>query len=303
VAHRHKRETNARRTPRATVIAAPLAVLATASAVALGVTLGEPGGSEVLNASSSSVSAVVKTTPSASAAPRKAAATPAPTQAAERRPVLSRSASRFELRELTPAEKMMAPAAVRTAIEQADTKLWATEDLNLWTLPGDQAEQSGTLETGDRVLVTGRELYGRDEVVIDGASRWVTSGYLSDEEPVAGIGGECTNGTSVPAGVSSNIVAVHQAVCAAFPEISTYGTLRSDGEHGQGLAVDIMVSGDLGWEIAEFIRENRVELGVNYLIYAQQIWSVERSGEGWRGMEDRGSVTANHYDHVHVTTY
>ena len=33
------------------------------------------------------------------------------------------------------------------------------------------------------------------------------------------------------------------------------------------------------------------------------IWSVERGGEGWRGMSDRGSTTANHYDHVHVTTY
>ena len=27
------------------------------------------------------------------------------------------------------------------------------------------------------------------------------------------------------------------------------------------------------------------------------------SGEGWRGMSDRGSTTANHYDHVHVTVY
>ncbi len=303
MAHRHKRETNARRKPRATVIAAPLAVLATASAVALGVTLGDPEPAEVLSASSTSASAAVDSTPSASAAPRKAAATPAPAPATERRPVLSRSASRFELRELTPAEKMMDPAAVRAAIDQADTRLWATEDLNLWTLPGDQAKQVGTLEAGDKVLVTGRELYGRDEVVIDGASRWVTSGYLSDEEPVAELGGVCTNGTSVGGGVSPNIVKVHAAVCAAFPQITTYGTLRSDGEHGQGLAVDIMVSGDLGWEVAEFIRENRAELGVSYLIYAQQIWSVERSGEGWRGMEDRGSVTANHYDHVHVTTY
>jgi hypothetical protein len=39
------------------------------------------------------------------------------------------------------------------------------------------------------------------------------------------------------------------------------------------------------------------------VIYAQKIWSVKRGGEGWRGMSDRGSVTANHYDHVHVSTY
>jgi hypothetical protein len=30
---------------------------------------------------------------------------------------------------------------------------------------------------------------------------------------------------------------------------------------------------------------------------------VQRSSEGWRWMEDRGSTTANHYDHVHVTVY
>lgn len=107
----------------------------------------------------------------------------------------------------------------------------------------------------------------------------------------------------MPSGVSPNIVKVHQAVCAAFPEITTYGTFRGDGEHSQGLAVDIMVSGDRGWEVAEFVRANFSDLGVNYIIYSQQIWSVDRSGEGWRGMEDRGSTTANHYDHVHVTTY
>ena len=43
-------------------------------------------------------------------------------------------------------------------------------------------------------------------------------------------------------------------------------------------------------------------LGVDYLIYEQRIWTVQRGGEGWRGMSDRGGDTANHYDHVHVTT-
>ncbi len=64
-----------------------------------------------------------------------------------------------------------------------------------------------------------------------------------------------------------------------------------------------MVSGEEGYQVAEFIRKYYQELGVSYIIYSQQIWSVERSSEGWRGMSDRGSTTANHYDHVHVTTY
>jgi hypothetical protein len=101
----------------------------------------------------------------------------------------------------------------------------------------------------------------------------------------------------------ANVIAVHEAVCAAFPEITTYGTYRSDGEHSQGLAIDIMVSGEAGWEVAEFVRAHYQELGVNYVMYAQRIWSVDRASEGWRYVEDRGSATANHYDHVHVTTY
>jgi hypothetical protein len=39
------------------------------------------------------------------------------------------------------------------------------------------------------------------------------------------------------------------------------------------------------------------------VIWSQQIWTVDRGSEGWRYMEDRGSTTANHYDHVHVTVY
>jgi hypothetical protein len=96
---------------------------------------------------------------------------------------------------------------------------------------------------------------------------------------------------------------VHEAVCAAFPDITSYGTYRSDGEHSMGIAIDIMVSGDRGWQVAEFVRAHYAELGVSYVIYSQRIWSVDRAGEGWRYMSDRGSTTANHYDHVHVTTY
>ncbi len=95
----------------------------------------------------------------------------------------------------------------------------------------------------------------------------------------------CTNGSAVPSGVSPNIVAVHQAVCANFPEITSYGTFRGDGEHAQGIAIDIMVSGERGYEVAEFVRAHYEELGVSYIIYSQQIWSVERSvrGMAWHG--------------------
>ena len=151
------------------------------------------------------------------------------------------------------------------------------------------------------------------EVVVNGRSRWVTAGYLAAEKPKPekekaasasgpSLGGQCSNGSSIDAGHAS-LYDIHDVVCANWPQITSYGTWRGDGEHGEGRAIDIMTSGSTGWEVAEFLRANYSSLGIEYIIYSQKIWSVERSGEGWRGMSDRGSTTANHYDHVHVTVY
>ncbi|HEY0888741.1 MAG TPA: hypothetical protein VGE38_03915 [Nocardioides sp.] len=296
---RHKRETNARRRPTAAVVAAPVAFVATAAVVTAGVLAGDPV--------ASSDHQLTAQTSGQSSANRAAAALGS---VADREASVSRSLPRGakSAGPTVPKDKaalMLAPAAVRAAVaaaRSAKTKLWTTSELNLWSSPREKAEQVGVLAAGEHVLVTGRKVLDREEVVVEGKARWVTAGYLSEEEPPA-LGGECTNGTSVPDGVSENVKKVHAAVCANFPDISTYGTFRSDGEHSQGLAVDIMVSGAEGWDIAEFLRDNYADLGVSYLIYEQQIWSVERGGEGWRGMSDRGSATANHFDHVHVTTY
>ena len=92
-------------------------------------------------------------------------------------------------------------------------------------------------------------------------------------------------------------------MCAQFPQVTAYGGLRSDGEHGQGRALDIMISGATGDAIAEYARANASVLGVSEVLWAQRIWTVQRSSEGWRYFADRGSVTANHFDHVHVTVY
>lgn len=285
--HRHKRDANARPKPRAVFVAGPLAVLATASAVTIGVVSANPA------------TPALFAQESASADLRGVAGT-----SLERDDSLSRSEPRLAPAALSQQlERRAEKVATTRAVRNADQRLWTTTVLNLWSDETAQASQLGEIDAGKRILVTGRKANDRVEVVVDGKSRWVTAGYLSEEEPVAGIGGDCTNGTSVSSGVSPNIVKVHEAVCAAFPEITTYGTFRSDGEHSQGIAVDIMVSGERGWEVAEFVRENYAELGVSYLIYSQQIWSVEQAGAGWRGMSDRGSSTANHYDHVHVTTY
>lgn len=296
--HRHKRDTDARRTPRATLVAGPLALFATLSTVSLGVALSDTPTSESVSARTTAADLREVTEGSAAGL------------SVIRETVLSRSDDRGSQdrdgQERTKLERVLSKKAVAKAVKKADTKRWTTAPLNLWTEPGEKGRKRGVLAEERKVLVTGRTLYGRAEVVVDGKARWVTRGYFSDEKPAAQVApaqASCTNGTSVPSGVSPNIAAVHRAVCANFPSITTYGTFRGDGEHAQGIAVDIMVSGELGWQVAEFVRANYAELGVSYLIYSQRIWSVERGGEGWRPMSDRGSVTANHYDHVHVTTY
>ncbi|MFS3128807.1 hypothetical protein ACLM5J_10430 [Nocardioides sp. Bht2] len=283
---RHKRETNARKMPSVATIAAPVASLATLATVGVGVLAASPQVAQQVGADASK--------PVAGAA----------SVAATRGEQASRSTLRTEeLSTSATFARKASRAGTRDAIDAAKTKLWATEDLNLWSASLGEGENLGEIKSGDEVLVTGRRANGRAEVVWKGKARWVNAEYLSADEPLSGTDGVCSNGASIASGVSPNVVKVFNAVCARFPQISTYGTLRNDGEHGQGLAVDIMVSGELGWQVAEYIRENRVALGVSYLIYSQKIWSVQRGGEGWRSMSNRGSVTANHYDHVHVTTY
>ncbi|MGH8869834.1 MAG: ubiquitin-like domain-containing protein [Actinomycetes bacterium] len=116
----------------------------------------------------------------------------------------------------------------------------------------------------------------------------------------------CPSGSEVEEGLTANAVSVHRAVCAEFPAVDSYLGLRpgDGGEHGDGRALDIMISGSaLGDAIAGWVRAHHARLGVSEVIWSQRIWTTQRSSEGWRPMEDRGSATANHYDHVHVTVH
>jgi SH3 domain-containing protein len=191
-----------------------------------------------------------------------------------------------------------------------------TEDLNLWTGPGEDTDLLTVLDFGSKVQVTGRVVDGYAQIVHNDKLRWVNAEYLSKTKPKPEdtSGGDtgglstaaCASGSDVESGLVENAIAVHRAVCAEFPEITSYYGLRpgDDGEHGTGQAIDIMITDSAtGDAVAEFVQDNYSALGVSEIIWSQQIWTVERSSEGWRWMEDRGSDTANHYDHVHVTVY
>ncbi|WP_219505130.1 lytic transglycosylase domain-containing protein [Nonomuraea ceibae] len=93
--------------------------------------------------------------------------------------------------------------------------------------------------------------------------------------------------------------------------IGCYRAIEDGGEHPRGRACDFMLSsngrmpspGELarGDAIAGWAQANASSLGVLYVIWKQRIWSLERAREGWRPMSDRGTITENHWDHVHIS--
>lgn len=81
--------------------------------------------------------------------------------------------------------------------------------------------------------------------------------------------------------------------------VGGYGLRSNATDHDDGLALDFMVSDARGTALANYVLANRRRLAVTYVIWRQRINSGD--GRGWRPMENRGSATANHMDHVHVS--
>lgn len=87
--------------------------------------------------------------------------------------------------------------------------------------------------------------------------------------------------------------------------IGTVGGYRESDpfpDHPSGLAADFMINDKAtGDQLAAYAQEHAQELGIEYIIWYQRTWSAERAAEGWRDMAPRGSRTADHKDHVHIT--
>ena len=77
--------------------------------------------------------------------------------------------------------------------------------------------------------------------------------------------------------------------------------------HNTGMSVDFMVpvGSAQGNQLADYLTKNMNELGVYYVIWKQRFYMPQFNIYGpantWNLMPDRGGVTANHYDHVHVS--
>ena len=189
---------------------------------------------------------------------------------------------------------------------------YATAALDIRSTNTDHYTKIDEVPRGTRLGITGVVVNGRAQIVYSGAVRWVTAKYLSTTRPSVTAPAPSGSVYAVENGLQPNAIKVHRAALVAFPQIKTYYGVRPDSypDHPTGHALDLMLPGypsdsahALGLRIRDWARAHARELGIKYVIFDQHIWNIERDAEGWRFMADRGSPSANHKDHVHITVY
>ncbi|ANC99186.1 LysM peptidoglycan-binding domain-containing protein [Streptococcus suis] len=117
-----------------------------------------------------------------------------------------------------------------------------------------------------------------------------------------------TSTSAYDVGLQPQVAAFRAEVANAFGITSFSGYRPGDsGDHGKGLAIDFMVpeSSALGDQVAAYAVANLASKNINYIIWKQRFYAPYDSIYGpaytWNLMPDRGSITENHYDHVHVS--
>ncbi|TDD68869.1 coiled-coil domain-containing protein [Actinomadura rubrisoli] len=123
------------------------------------------------------------------------------------------------------------------------------------------------------------------------------------ESPSVGMGG-----------VTPRMLKVKNTIDLETGPFPTIGCVRSGGDpqdHATGHACDFMVTTggtmatgsaqSLGDRTAAYAIAHASALGIKYIIWRQRIYDLR--SPGWRSMENRGGVTANHYDHVHISVF
>ena len=121
-------------------------------------------------------------------------------------------------------------------------------------------------------------------------------------------GGDLPPGVGSEKGLQKDTILAERAVSAAFPEIRDIGGYRPDSLpwHPQGKAIDVMIPDPtsphgkaLGDAVLRFALQHKDAFNINHVIWRQTIYSPDGSSQL---MENRGSPTANHFDHVHIAT-
>ncbi|MBN8883026.1 MAG: M23 family metallopeptidase [Salana multivorans] len=147
-----------------------------------------------------------------------------------------------------------------------------------------------------------------------------TNRYSGQATAITGDGGQMVDDPTTGGQITSRMAQVMAQTKAAFPDTSWSCYSPRPGqnsEHPKGRACDITFGNaigsrptpsqlDAGWQVTNWVKDNADILGVEYLIWQGQIWSLARNDDGWRpynggGMHDPASITGGHFDHLHIT--
>ena len=217
-----------------------------------------------------------------------------------------------ETAETTPAE---APVAETTSpVEEAPQAATPATEETAATTPA-EAPVAAAPATETPADTTGTS--AAEEAASTATSDTATSTYQAEQSqtpsrtysaPAAPDYAGLAVAKSENAGLQPQTAAFKEEVANLFGITSFSGYRPGDsGDHGKGLAIDFMVpvSSALGDQIAEYAVKNMASRGINYIIWKQRFYAPYDSKYGpaytWNPMPDRGSVTENHYDHVHVS--
>lgn len=218
-----------------------------------------------------------------------------------------------ETAETTPAE---APVAETTSpVEEAPQVATPAAEETAATTPA-EAPVAAALATETPADTTGTSV-AEETAASTATSDTATSTYQAEQSqtpsrtysaPAAPDYVGLAVAKSENAGLQPQTAAFKEEIANLFGITSFSGYRPGDsGDHGKGLAIDFMVpvSSALGDQIAEYAVQNMASRGINYIIWKQRFYAPYDSKYGpaytWNPMPDRGSVTENHYDHVHVS--
>ena len=219
-----------------------------------------------------------------------------------------------ETAETTPAEAPVAETTRPVEEEAPQAATPATEETAA-TTPA-EAPVAAALTTETPADTTGTSA-AEETAASTATSDTATSTYQAEQSqtpsrtysaPAAPDYAGLAVAKSENAGLQPQTAAFKEEIANLFGITSFSGYRPGDsGDHGKGLAIDFMVpvSSALGDQIAEYAVQNMASRGINYIIWKQRFYAPYDSKYGpaytWNPMPDRGSVTENHYDHVHVS--
>ena len=211
------------------------------------------------------------------------------------------------------ADQLAAPLAATTSSKKAPlallslSRLYTTGSLNVRDAAKTSGELLGALQTGVRVSATSDVDGKYRKIEFEKGYGWVLESSLTDAVPVEAAGttwDSCPRGSRVENKLRKDTVHIYRSVCALFPGVNSYGGWRAGGMafHKNGRAVDIMLTpraeSALGHRIANYLIKHAKDFNVDHIIFEQKIWTPR--SPHWRHMADRGSLNANHFNHVHV---